>query len=211
MAITGLLMGIFAIAHMAGHLIMFAGQKAYNDYAHTLQSMGVLKWVVRGGLLFLLLAHFLSAFSLTAQNRDARPNQYVRFKPIRTSVSARYMLATGLAMFVFLTLHIFHFTVKLVPNPYFSPEMNVGGIPDVYNAFVFSFLNPIFLAIYLLAMLFLCMHLGHGLSSAFQSLGWKHPKYDPLIARLGPWLAVVLFLGFCAPPIAVVAGVIPLV
>ena len=60
MAITGLLMALFSIAHMAGHLIMFGGQEAYNTYAHNLQSMGALKWLVRVGLFSILMAHFLS-------------------------------------------------------------------------------------------------------------------------------------------------------
>ena len=208
MAITGLLMVLFSIAHMAGHLIMFGGQEAYNTYAHNLQSLGALKWLVRVGLFSILMAHFLSALSLKASNDAARPIKYVKFVPIRTTAYARYMVATGLALFVFLLFHILHFTVQVVPNEYFGTLVNAK--PDVFNAFVSAFMNPLFLGTYVLAMLFLCMHLAHGVSSAFQSLGWKHPKYDPLIVRLGPLLGVILFLGFIAPPLATLAGVIKL-
>jgi succinate dehydrogenase / fumarate reductase, cytochrome b subunit len=206
MGITGLLMALFSIAHMVGHLIMFGGQEAYNAYAHNLQSLGAIKWLVRVGLFSILMAHFLSALSLSAANNAARPVKYVKFVPIRTTAYARYMLATGLAMFVFLLFHILHFTVQVVPNQYFGAMVN--GKADVFNAFVSAFMNPVFLVTYVLAMLFLCMHLAHGVSSAFQSLGWKHPKYDPLIVRLGPLLGVVLFLGFIAPPLATIAGVL---
>jgi succinate dehydrogenase / fumarate reductase cytochrome b subunit len=206
MALTGLAMAGFAIVHMLGHLIMFGGQNAYNTYAHNLQSMGPLKWIARGGLLFVLLVHFFAAFSLSSANDAARPVKYVRYVPVRTTAYARYMIATGLAMFVFLLMHILHFTVQVIPNEYFGKS--VAGMPDVYNAFVVAFMDPIFLVVYVLAMLFLCLHLAHGVSSSFQSLGWKHPKYDPLINKLGPGLGVILFLGFIAPPLAAVAGVL---
>jgi succinate dehydrogenase / fumarate reductase cytochrome b subunit len=208
MAITGLLMAGFSVVHMAGHLIMFGGQEAYNTYAHNLQSMGALKWIVRGGLFAILMAHFLAATSLSSANRAARPVQYVKFRPIRTTAYARYMLATGLAMLVFLLMHILHFTAQVINSGGFDKKVN--GKPDVYNAFVLAFQNPVFLAIYTAAMGFLCMHLAHGVSSAFQSLGVKHPKYDPLINRLGGAIGWLLFLGFMAPPLAVVAGVIKL-
>jgi succinate dehydrogenase / fumarate reductase cytochrome b subunit len=208
-AITGLLMAIFAIIHMLGHLIMFAGQEAYDTYAHNLQSMGALKWLVRGGLFAILMAHFFSALTLNAANNQARPVKYIKFVPIRTTAYARYMVATGLAMFVFLLFHILHFTVQVIPNQYFD-TLDAKGFPDVYDAFVSAFTNPVFLVTYVLAMLFLCMHLAHGVSSAFQSLGWKHPKYDSLITRLGPALGIILFLGFITPPLATIAGVIKL-
>jgi succinate dehydrogenase / fumarate reductase cytochrome b subunit len=206
MAITGLAMVGFSIAHMLGHLIMFGGQDAYNTYAHNLQSLGALKWMVRGGLLAILLAHFFAAFSLNSANNAARPVKYVRYVPVRTTGYARYMIATGVAMFVFLLMHILHFTAHIIPNVYFGKLVN--GKLDVYNAFVTAFNDPIFLSIYTLAMLFLCLHLAHGVASAFQSLGWKHPKYDPFINKLGPGLGVILFLGFIAPPLATVAGII---
>lgn len=208
MAITGLAMALFTLVHMAGHLIMFSGQEAYNTYAHNLQSLGPLKWIARAGLFAVLMAHFSSALSLSSANSAARPVKYAMQRTIRTTGFAKTMLATGLSLFLFIIFHILHFTVQVVPNAYWHKSIN--GKPDVFNAFVSAFQNPIFTVIYVALMGLLCMHLAHGVSSAFQSLGVKHPKYDPLIAKLGPGLGVLIFLGFIAPPLAAIAGVIKL-
>src|SRR3954470_23428879 len=76
MAVTGLLLFLFAIVHMVGHLQMFGGQDMYNAYAHFLQDLWEVKWPVRAGLLALLLIHVAVAIGLVARNRAARPVPY---------------------------------------------------------------------------------------------------------------------------------------
>src|ERR1041384_4885922 len=110
MAVTGLLLFLFAIFHMLGHLQMFGGQDMYNAYAHFLQDLWEVKWPVRAGLLALLVIHVVVAIGLVARNRAARPVGYARFRPVTSSWVGRTMAATGLVVFAFLAFHILHFT-----------------------------------------------------------------------------------------------------
>src|SRR3954452_2059496 len=111
MAVTGLLLLLFAIVHMLGHLQMFGGQDMYNAYAHFLQELWEVKWPVRAGLLALLVIHMVVAIGLVARNRAARPVGYARYRPVTSSVVGRTMAWTGLAVFAFLAFHILHFTL----------------------------------------------------------------------------------------------------
>jgi succinate dehydrogenase / fumarate reductase cytochrome b subunit len=211
MAVTGLLLVLFAIAHMIGHLVMFGGRGAYNDYAAFLQGLGhgAAKWVIRGGLLALLVAHVVAGVRLATLNRAARPVPYRVYRTRATTPWARAMIVTGLAVLAFLVYHILHFTVGLVQPEYFHQHAPDGKI-DAYVMYVRGFQSLPILVSYLVGMTLLLPHLAHGISSVFQSLGWKHPKWDGLIDKGGPALAVLLYLGYIVPPLAVAVGVIAL-
>jgi len=52
----------------------------------------------------------------------------------------------------------------------------------------------------------LFLHLSHGLSAMFQSLGWKSAAYGAVIdrfARIGSWL---IFLGYISIPVSILFG-----
>lgn len=207
MAVTGLLLLLFAIVHMVGHLQMFGGQDMYNKYAHFLQSLWEVKWPVRAGLLGLVLVHIVVAIGLVAKNKAARPIGYAMYKPVMSSPFGRAMAWTGLAIAAFLAMHILHFTVGLVQPQYFH-HLDGQGRYDAYSMFVYGFQNPIIWGIYLGGMLMLSIHLGHGAAAWFQSLGWRHPKYP--VESVGRGLAWFLFIGYMVPPTAVLVGIIKL-
>jgi succinate dehydrogenase cytochrome b subunit len=207
MAVTGLLLLLFAIFHMLGHLQMFGGQDMYNAYAHFLQDLWEVKWPVRAGLSALLVTHIVVALALDAKNRDARPVGYAMYKPVRSSVLGRTMAWTGIAVFAFLAFHILHFTLGTIGTKYFH-LMDPKDRWDAYTMFVRGFQSPAIYGVYLGGMLVLAAHLGHGAASWLQSLGLRHPKYPA--DRLGRAIAVLLFVGYMIPPTAVLAGAIQL-
>jgi succinate dehydrogenase / fumarate reductase, cytochrome b subunit len=209
MAVTGLAMVLFAIIHMLGHLGMFSGQDAYNSYAHFLQGLGGLKWIARGGLLAVFVIHVASAVRLAGKNRAARPVPYAAYRPVRSTAMGRYMGLTGLVLLAFIIYHLLHFTLGQV-QPAFFHKLDAAGRYDAYTMFVRGFENPGIFASYFVAILMLSLHLGHGASSWLQSLGLRHPKYSPSLAKLGPVLSAILFLGYMAPPTAVLLGLIKL-
>jgi succinate dehydrogenase / fumarate reductase cytochrome b subunit len=207
MAVTGLGLVVFAIVHMLGHLGMFAGPDAYNSYAHTLQGLGALKWLTRGGLLAIFVVHLATGIRLAVLNRAARPVAYAVYKPRVTSVAARTMAMTGVALFVFIAFHLGHFTFGLVQPAAFH-QLDGQSRYDAYSMFVAGFRSlPLFL-VYLVAMMIMSLHLGHGASSWLQSLGLRHPKYSPALDGLGSLISAVLFVGYMAPPTAVMLGFI---
>lgn len=203
MAVTGLLLLLFAVVHMIGHLQMFGGRDLYNRYANFLQSLWEVKWPVRAGLLGLLVIHMIVAIGLVARNRAARPTPYVVFKPVTSSVAGRAMAMTGLVVFAFLAFHILHFTVKSV-QPFHG--VDAQGRFDAYGMFVAGFQQLWVYVVYLAGMIVLCLHLGHGATSWLQSLGFRHPKYP--YDKLGLPIAGFLFAGYMVPPTAVLLGAI---
>jgi succinate dehydrogenase / fumarate reductase cytochrome b subunit len=207
MAVTGLLLFLFAIVHMLGHLQMFGGPEMYNRYAHFLQELWEVKWPVRAGLLALLIIHVVTAIGLVAKNRAARPAGYARYRPVVSSAVGRAMALTGLFVFAFLAFHILHFTLGQVQPGYFH-VMDPKDRWDAYSMFIHGFQNKAIYGVYLVGIALLAMHLGHGAASWLQSLGLRHPKYPT--DRLGPALGVALFVGYMLPPTAVVLGALQL-
>lgn len=194
MAVTGLLLLLFAIQHMIGHLQMFGGAALYNRYANFLQSLWEVKWPVRVGLLALLILHVVLALGLVAKNRAARPVGYAVYRPMRANALGRTMALTGLFILAFLIFHIYQFTL----------EPSHPG--NAYKMFVVAFQNVVIYITYLVGMFLLSMHLGHGASAWLQSLGLRHPKYPT--DKLGPAIAAFLFIGYMLPPTAVLVGLI---
>lgn len=209
MAVTGLGLLLFAVQHMVGHLGMFGGRDTYNAYAHFMQGLGGIKWAARGGLLLILAVHVASAINLSKANAAARPQKYAVARYIRTSIFARTMLWTGLVIFVFIGFHLAHFTFGWVQPEAFH-TLDDKGRYDAYSMFVIGFQHPGILVLYLVATALLSAHLAHGASSWFQSLGWRHPKYEAVTDKLGPVLAIVLIVGYAAPPLAVALNLIKL-
>ena len=209
MAVTGLGLLLFAIVHMVGHLGMFSGRDAYNSYAAFLQGLGALKWIARGGLLAILVIHIAAAVMLVRTNVAARPTKYAVQRYRETNLARRTMALTGFVTLAFIVYHLVHFTFGWIQPEYFHVPDGKGR-PDAYSMFVMGFKNTPILISYLVAVGLLCVHLTHGASSWLQTLGLKHPKYDPVLNKLGPALAAILVVGYFAPPLAVAFNVIEL-
>jgi succinate dehydrogenase / fumarate reductase cytochrome b subunit len=205
MAVTGMLLLLFAIVHMLGHLQMFGGPEIYNSYAHFLQRLWEVKWPVRIGLVALLVIHVVTALALVAKNRAARPVGYAVYRPAVSTIAGRTMAWSGLLVLAFLIFHILHFTIGQVQPEHFH-RLDPEGRWDAYAMFVHGFRQPVFYAAYLVGIALLAAHLGHGASSWLQSLGLRHPKYST--DKLGRVIALGLFVGYMVPPTAVLIGAI---
>src|SRR4051794_40766968 len=135
MAVTGLLLFLFAIVHMLGHLQMFGGRDMYNAYAHFLQELWEVKWPVRAGLLLVLIIHMIFGIQLAAQNRAARPVGYAMYRPVVSTPVGRTMVYTGLFVFAFLAFHILHFTLGQVQPGHFH-VMDPKDRWDAYSMYI---------------------------------------------------------------------------
>ena len=203
-AFTGLGWIVYLIAHMVGNLQIFMGRDAINAYAASLRDMPAVLWGARSLLLLGFVLHVAFAIRLTARNRAARPVGYVKKKNLRSTVVGRTMILSGLIVLVFLAYHIAHYTL-LVTNPEYQNLHDGLGRHDVYSMVVLGFSNYGISALYILGVTLICLHLGHGFPSFFQTLGLRHPKYTPLFQALGLGVAIILFVGFVSVPIAVMA------
>ena len=175
MAVTGLLLYGFLIAHLSGNLLIYQGPDATNAYAVNLRQLPFgLLWIARIGLIVIFAAHILTGIRLTLQNRRARPNAYAHSSTIKATVASRSMIDTGMLVLVFLVYHLAHFTWHMF---YFDESFVLPGGPiDVYRMVVTSFQNVWIAGSYIVAMILVGLHLSHGIASFFQTLGFHHSK-----------------------------------
>lgn len=213
-AITGLLMIGFVVIHMVGNLQMFAGTPdKINHYAHLLKSMPAVLWSFRLGLVAATGLHIWATLSLARENRAAKPQGYAvagRKSRLKVTLTSLTMVVSGSIILGFVIFHLLHFTAQLVDRSYAAMETVVGGVPmhDVYGMVIKGFSRPWISGFYLLAMALLFSHLRHGAASVFQTLGVRDRHLARIIST-GAWvLAVILFLGFGAIPVAVLTGVL---
>lgn len=211
MALTGLALLGFVIAHLAGNLQVFLGPEVFNAYGKKLEDFGPVLWIARLTLLAIFLIHIYLGAVLSAENRAARPVPYFRERTVKATPASRTMMLTGLLILAFVIFHLAHFTFRVI---FFdqTPEVQLHGAQarDIYRMLVLGFQRWYVVAAYLVAQVFLAMHLSHGASSMFQTLGIEHPKYDPVIRRIGPVLAGLIFIGYVSIPTAVLAGIVTL-
>ena len=210
MAVTGLVLVAFVIAHMAGNLQQFLGPERMNAYAAFLKSTGELLWLARLGLLVATVLHVLMAYQLTQIKRAARPIDYTTRDPQVSTFASRSMRWGGVLLLVFIVFHILHFTTGTV-FPFAStpdPRYPAFSHTNVYGNVVSAFRNPWVTLFYVVAMLFLLLHLFHGAWSSVRTLGLSKPSRNPLRRRVSTAIALVVWLGFTVVPVAVFLGVI---
>ena len=205
MALSGLALLLFVVMHLLGNLLIFLGPDALNAYAKKLEGFGPWLWAVRGGLLVAVAVHIWTSVQLTLENRRARPQPYARYRTVKTTLAARTMLATGILLAIYLAYHLLHFTFR-VTNPEISRGVDALGRRDVYTMVVRSFQQVPITFIYVAGMAFVCLHLSHGVGSAFQTLGLTNERTLPALNWSSRLFALVMFFGYISIPFAVLLG-----
>jgi len=204
MALTGVVLFGFVVAHMIGNLQVYMGPEALNAYAVLLRALGhgAALWVARAVLLVSVVLHIWSAWRLTQMNNAARAVGYREKVYREATYASRTMRWSGILLLLFIVYHLMHFTfgVRAV-HPRF-----VHG--DVYHNFVTGFQNPLVSGFYILAMLALGLHLYHGAWSFMQTLGLSHPKYNHLWHAFASFITLVVVAGNISFPVAVLAGLL---
>lgn len=206
-AVTGLLLNLFVIAHLAGNLLIFLGPDVYNSYSKKLTSLRPGLYVVEFGLLWIFLVHLYTTAILVLENIKARGTTYsVSQDTGSRSITARLMSYTGSVIFAFVLWHLLDFTFvdQHGPRSILADGKSYGLFGVVYN----SFLDPVHSLLYVIAMIAVGMHLSHGIQSFFQTFGYNHPRYTPCIKRSSEFIAFVITIAYSAIPVAVLNGFI---
>lgn len=208
MGITGLFLISFLVVHCFINALIYVndGGLTFNMGAHF---MGT-NWIIRAMEVVLfagLLAHIFQGFRLWAQNRAARPERYaVNNGAANSKWYSRSMGLLGTLLLIFLIVHISKFWVMSRFTG--IPTEDANGNHDLFAVMVETFKNPGLVVLYVLAMVSLAYHLLHGFASAFQTLGWNHKKYTPLIKSAGVWFSILISLIFASMPVAMYLGCI---
>jgi succinate dehydrogenase / fumarate reductase, cytochrome b subunit len=208
MAVTGVVLVGFVIAHMVGNLKIFSGPAEINAYSRFLRAVGTpelaygqLLWVVRIVLLLCVALHITAALQLSRMSWAARPVEYKTKRNLETTFAARMMRWGGVLLVVFIIFHLLHLTAGAVG---FQPGQfkHLAAYQNVVAAFK---VWPVAL-FYIVAMGALCLHLDHGIWSMLQTLGWNTARNEKQLKIASRAIAVVVFLGFSSVPVSVWAG-----
>ena len=210
MAVSGFVLFLFVIGHLVGNLQFFLGPEAINRYGHFLQSNPELIWPARLVLLLMVGLHIWAAAELSQENKAARPVAYAQYRPVGSSFASRTMLMSGLIILLFIVYHILHFTIQVryinLTGQNFGDFTDPEKRHDIFRMMVVGFNNPWVSGFYIAGMALLSLHLSHGASSMFQSIGWKNNVYGPLLDKLARVAALLIFLGYTSIPVAIMCG-----
>ncbi len=205
-ALTGLILLGFIVGHLLGNLQIFLGPEWINGYAEHLRELGPLLWVIRIFLLISVVLHIYYTILLTIDNRRARPVAYAEKNYVKATTASRYMWLSGLVVLAFILYHLAHFTVRVTDPRFVLLKADPLNHYDVYSMMVYGFQNVIVTTFYVIAMFLLMLHLTHGASSFFQSLGLNDKRVNPRLAWAGRVFAWLIFLGYTIIPVACLLG-----
>jgi succinate dehydrogenase / fumarate reductase cytochrome b subunit len=186
MALTGLFLVFFLLVHLVANLTLFLGAESFNATAEFMGTNPIIQ-VMQPLLAIGFIAHIVTGIILELKNRNSRPVNYAKNNVTANSTwMSRNMIVTGIMVFAFLALHIIN---------YFIP-IKTTHIENHYELVVGLFKDPIYAGIYVLAFVFLGLHLMHGFQSSFTTTGIRQDKYQKCIKNLGTIYSIIVALGF---------------
>jgi len=200
MALTGLVLAGFVLGHMTGNLLMFKGPEAINAYAAWLHANPGLLWGARVVLIISTIAHIWAGILLSLENRAARAGGPAVDATRRATLASRSMPHSGIIILGFAIFHLLHFTFRAVA----LGDVSFGE--DVYKMVIAGFSIKPVAYFYIVSMLLLCLHLSHGVSSVFQTLGLRNERWRSRLDGLALAYAWIIALGFISIPLAVLTG-----
>jgi succinate dehydrogenase / fumarate reductase cytochrome b subunit len=200
----GFFLMTFLLVHLGINLLLVFSPNSdlFNEAAHFMGTnplIQVFQWVLFAGF----VVHIILGLILQIENWIARPKSYRVNPTSEDSFFSRYMIHTGVIIFIFLIIHFVNFflVAKGVIGELQEVEVNGKHMEDMGKLVIDLFHIPYYVVGYLIALLILGFHLDHGFQSAFQSLGLNHPKYTPCIKNLGHLFAIVVTLGYMVIPV----------
>jgi succinate dehydrogenase / fumarate reductase, cytochrome b subunit len=189
MALTGFFLISFLIVHLVINLLVFVGPDAFNEASHFMANnplIQAMQYILALGFIL----HIGYGMALTLQNKAARPVSYSYNKPgENSSWTSRNMIVSGVMVVLFLVLHLKDYFIEVKSG-------NLGGFDTDYEMVTNLFNSGLYTSVYVLAFIFLGLHLHHGFQSAFQTIGINHPKYTPFIKKLALAFTIIVPAGF---------------
>lgn len=194
MALSALFLMIFLLQHFAINILSVFSESAFNKASHFMGTFWAVQYLLQPVLIFGVIFHFVMGFVLEIQNRKARQIKYAKNNGnANSSWMSRNMIWSGFAILAFIVLHFIDFWIPEMQYKYidFSPE----NPTRYFHELVEKFHNPVKVSAYVIAFIFLILHLLHGFNSAFQSVGANN-KYTKALKGFSKIYAIGIPLGF---------------
>ncbi len=197
MSLLGLFLILFLPVHLGINLLLLnSDPEPFNQAAHFMATF----WLIKGFEVVLLgafLLHIFYGIVIQIQNWTSRGmEKYKITNYSQTSFFSKFMIWTGLIVFIFLAIHFVNF--------YFIKVGLVQGDPENFYGIAHQlFKMPGYLIFYEFSFLILAFHLAHAFWSAFQTLGWSTQGLTPVFKVLGNLYAIFIPLGFAIIPLII--------
>ena len=197
--LTGLALFAYMVLHLAGNAIVLLGPETFNEYSHRLIANPLIV-PIEIGLLLVFLLHIYKTVTMWMRNKAARPIGYQKKEMAghtsRKSLASSTMIASGIILLLFVIVHVKQFKFGS-----FYLVQGSDSVRDLYRTEIEVFRQPLWVLFYVIGPLVVGLHLRHGVSSAFQSLGLDHPRYTRRITAVGIAFALLIGLGLAAIPV----------
>jgi succinate dehydrogenase / fumarate reductase cytochrome b subunit len=200
MALSGFFLLVFLLQHMSINMLSVFSQDAFNATSHFMGTNWLVQFIFQPILAFGVIFHLAMGIWLELNNRLARPIKYAMNKGSENSTwMSRNMIYSGLTILLFLGLHFYDFWIPELNVKYLQGDVSgllANGDFRYWEELHHKFHNPIRVGLYVVSFVFLSLHLMHGFQSSFQSVGFNHGKYTPVVKKLSNIYAIVVPLGF---------------
>lgn len=201
MALSALFLLVFLLQHFTINFTSIFSADTFNDLSHFMGTNPVVQYVFQPILIFGVIFHFVMGFILEARNKGARDVKYVKYSGgASASWFSRNMIWSGLAILAFLGLHFYDFwipeiTTKFVNGDWTGTVEGVEGL-RYHHELQLKFVDPIRVGLYCVAFVLLSMHLLHGFTSSFQSLGANNKYTKGILKKFAIAYSILIPLGF---------------
>ncbi len=201
MALSAFFLMIFLLQHFAINITSVFSADTFNELSHFMGTNAIVQYVAQPILLFGVVFHFIMGFVLEIKNKQSRSVKYVKYAGgANASWMSRNMIYSGLAILAFLFLHFYDFWIPELNTKFVQGDWS-GMLADgegyrYFEELQHKFVNPVRVGIYVVAFIFLALHLWHGFSSAFQSVGANNKYTRGGLKKFGQAYAVLIPLGF---------------
>ena len=194
-ALSGFFLMFFLLQHFVINFLSVISADTFNEVSHFMGTNPVIQFLLQPVLLFGVIFHLGMGIYLDFKNKAARPVKYAMDKPSENSSwMSRNMIITGITVMLFLGLHFYDFWIPEIIDKFVEGKWDEPT--KYFPHLVHKMEDPLRVGIYSLAFVFLSLHLLHGFQSSFQSAGFNHNKYTPIIKILGNVYAIAIPLGF---------------
>jgi len=199
MALSALFLMFFLLQHLAINILSVFSPELFNEVSHFMGTNPVVQFALQPVLIFAVVFHFVMGFILELKNRKANGAGYAKNNGAANSTwFSRNMILSGITILAFILLHFIDFwfpeiNTKFIQGDWSGTMEGVEGL-RYHEELVHKFVNPLRVGAYVLAFVFLGLHLAHGFTSAFQSIGAASLRKK--LEKLGIVYSIIVPLGF---------------
>jgi len=194
MALSGLFLVVFLTQHFTINLTSVYSEKIFNEISHFMGNNFIVQFILQPILIFGVVFHFVMGFVLEYNNRNSRDTNYVSFKgSLNSNWLSRNMIYSGIVILSFLGLHFYDFWIPEINYKYV--EVLPLDQERYYEELVHKFESLVRTIIYSISFVFLALHLYHGFSSSFQSIGFNN-KFSSALKLFANGFSIMIPLGF---------------